>query len=170
MHKQHSSSARKKHLWLVRLGRKGEYEPLALSQGILSINFGISSDLTRCLLREHIAQIVSEALPDSTPSRCSNITGQLHRFSNEIVVGDIIVCPLRTLPIFAIGEATGPYLQLTDGRPARPVRWHSLKATRAQFGQDLLYSLGALLTVCQIRRPNGVARVMTIAETGADPG
>lgn len=170
MDKQVSSLVGQKRLWLVRLGRKDEYASLALTENVISINFGIKSDLGRCRLRAEIAPVVASALPKSPSSLQSNITGQLHRFANEIVAGDMVVCPLRKSSVFAIGEVAGPYQQLADGRAARPVRWLSLNIPRSRFGQDLLYSLGALMTVCEIRRPNGVARVAAIAETGFDPG
>lgn len=165
-----SASDESPRLWLVRLGRNGDFEPLALSRQLLSVDFGVKSNLAGLRTRSEIAAAVALALPQEANRRQANVTGQLHRFVNEIAGGDVVVAPLRTRPIYAIGEITGAYQQLPDGRAARPVRWLSLSASRSQFGQDLLYSLGALMTVCEVRRPSGAVRVATIAETGLDPG
>ncbi len=41
---------------------------------------------------------------------------------------------------------------------------------RTAVRQDLLYSLGASITVCQIKRNDGAWRLQRILETGTDPG
>lgn len=156
-------------LWLVRLGGAGEFEPLALTQGLISVDFGITEDLSDCRTRESVAAVIDRTLTDATRGRRGNVTGQLHRFANEIQLGDTVVSPLRTLPAFAIGEIVGGYQQVANGRAARPVRWLSTSAPRAAFDQDLLYSLGALMTVCEVKRTNGLSRVRSIATDSADP-
>jgi restriction system protein len=52
-------------------------------------------------------------------------------------------------------------------RHIRPVKW--LKTIpRSQFDQDLLYSLGAFTTVCQIKRNDAENRVLKILEKGGN--
>ena len=41
---------------------------------------------------------------------------------------------------------------------------------RTAFGQDLLYSLGAFVTVCEIKRHDAVRRLEHLARTGQNPG
>jgi restriction system protein len=41
---------------------------------------------------------------------------------------------------------------------------------RTAFGQDVLYSLGAFLTVCEIKRHDAVRRLENLARTEQDPG
>ncbi len=150
-------------LWLVRLGSAGEFESLALTRGLISVDFGITEDLSACRTRESVARVVDRALTDATHSRRSNVTGQMNRFANEIRLGDTVVSPLKTLRTFAIGEIVGGYQQLADGRAARPVHWLSTSARRSDFDEDLLYSLGAVMTVCQVNRADGLSRVRSIA-------
>jgi restriction system protein len=150
-------------LWLVRLGSAGEFESLALTHGLISVDFGVTEDLSDCRTRGAIFAVVDRTLPNATRGRRGNVTGQLHRFANEIQLGDTVVSPLRTLPAFAIGEIAGTYEQVADGRAARSVRWLSTSARRSDFDQDLLYSLGALMTVCEIRREEGISRVRALA-------
>lgn len=38
------------------------------------------------------------------------------------------------------------------------------------MGQDLLYTLGAFLTVCRVSRNNAAQRLTALAKTGTDPG
>lgn len=150
-------------LWLVRLGRAGEFETLALTKGLISIDFGVTEELSDFRTRASVSAAVDRTLTDAPRRRRGNVTGQLHRFANEIQIGDTVVSPLRTLDAFAIGEIIGGYRQLADGRAARPVRWLTTSVRRSAIDQDLLHSFGALMTVCEVRRANGISRVRALA-------
>ncbi len=52
----------------------------------------------------------------------------------------------------------------------RPVRWLKPSVPRDVFRQDLLYSFGAFLTVCEISRNDALPRVEAVLKTGRDPG
>jgi restriction system protein len=52
----------------------------------------------------------------------------------------------------------------------RPVRWLKSDVPRDAFRQDLLYSFGAFMTVCEISRNDAIQRVEAILKTGRDPG
>src|SRR5205085_2187716 len=41
---------------------------------------------------------------------------------------------------------------------------------RQVFAQDLLYSFGSFLTICEVTRNRAVDRTLAIAKTGHDPG
>jgi len=60
----------------------------------------------------------------------------------------------------------GPYQYQRDlpGGPAhtRPVSWIRTDIPRSAFDQDLLHSLGAFMTVCQIQRNNAEARIQAL--------
>jgi restriction system protein len=84
--------------------------------------------------------------------------------------GDIVVSPLKTLSKIGIGEVTGPYKQLENGHPARPVKWLTTDVPRDAFKQDLLYSFGAIITVCEVQRNDTLKRVLAVAKGGKDPG
>jgi predicted Mrr-cat superfamily restriction endonuclease len=77
---------------------------------------------------------------------------------------------LKTAPKIAIGEITGPCTPTTDGHPMRPVRWLKAEVPRDVFRQDLLYSFGAFMTVCEISRNDALQRVEAVIKTGRDPG
>ena len=52
----------------------------------------------------------------------------------------------------------------------RKVKWLRTDVQRDTFKQDLLYSFGAIGTVCEIRRNDALNRVLAVAAGGKDPG
>jgi restriction system protein len=88
--------------------------------------------------------------------------------------GDIVALPLKTVSgTIALGRVTGPYsFHEIDGvmRHTRPVDWIRPDAPRSAFQQDLLYSLGAFMTVCRIKRNDAETRIGAILRGDPDPG
>ena len=159
-----------RRLWLVRLGKNGEQDAIALEKLLLSIGFGMVADLSVAKDRDAILAKIKLAFPDAKPGTQMNFAAQVNQFVNTMAVGDIVVSPLKTLSILGIGEITGPYQQLEDGRPARPVRWLATDVARDTFRQDMLFSFGAIMTVCEISRNDALRRVLAVAKGAKDPG
>ena len=158
---------------MVRGGRLGETEQLALDEGLAIIGFHDVPDLGGAESREAIEEMVREAYPDANDGKIRNFTGQLYAFVSRIKEGDLVAMPLKTRPQVALGRVTGPYRyrpEFSAGHHTRSVVWLRPDVPRTRFGQDLLYSLGAFMTVCQIRRNDAEQRVMTILDDGVDPG
>jgi restriction system protein len=84
--------------------------------------------------------------------------------------GDLVVMPLKSQPSVAIGEITGDYH--FDGKGPdpffhwRPVKWLVEAVPRANFGQDLLFSFGALMTICRIQRNSAESRLASMRNNG----
>lgn len=159
-----------KRLWLVRLGKNGEYEGAALDQNVLSIGFGMTDDLSAAEDRDAIHAHIVERFADAKPGRQKNFAAQVNQFVNRMQTGDIVVSPLKTQSCIAIGEVAGPYQQREDGGPMRKVKWRRTDVARDTFKQDLLYSFGAIGTVCEISRNDALNRVLAVASGGKDPG
>lgn len=160
-------------LWMIRSGRLGETEQLALDEGLAIIGFHDVPDLSKAAGREAIEKLVREAYPDANDGKARNFTGQLYAFARRVQEGDLVAMPLKTRPQVALGRVAGPYRyrpELTAGHHTRRVEWLRPDVARTRFGQDLLYSLGAFMTVCQIRRNEAEARVKTLLSGGGDPG
>lgn len=159
--------------WLARAGNAGQYEQLALDNDLVAIGWGELADLTG-LTREDIAERIREQHPDAGKPKVSNWTGQLAAFVHGMQPGDLVVLPLKTRPMIAIGRITGDYAYRAglepEARHTRPVTWLSKDVPRTAVGQDLLYSLGAFLTVCRIARNNAAERLAVLAVDGTDPG
>lgn len=158
-----------KRLWLVRLGKHGEQEAHALETGQLVLGFRVG-DLRQAKTRDAVFELLERAAPDTKRKRQLNFAAQLNQFGNTIRDGDLVVVPLKTAGSVAVGEVAGPCVPTPDGNPMRPVRWLRPDVPRDAFRQDLLYSFGAYMTVCEISRNDAVRRVEAILKTGRDPG
>jgi restriction system protein len=159
--------------WLARAGSDGRHERLALDNDLVAIGWGELGDLT-ALSREALAKRIRSEYPEAGKGKVSNWTGQLSAFLHGFQVGDLVVLPLKTRPMIAIGRIAGDYVYRpdfdVDARHTRPVRWIRKDVPRTAVGQDLLYSLGAFMTVCRVSRHDAAQRLAALAETGADPG
>lgn len=150
-------------LWLVRAGRYGERESFALEKKVVAIGWEELPDLSNISSREKLEELCWKTYPKSKPNTIRNWVGQLWAFRERIHANDLVALPLKTRSAIAIGRVTGPYEYHTDfpadARHTRPVKWLRTDIPRAAFDQDLLYSLGAFITVCQIKRNNAEKRV-----------
>jgi restriction system protein len=160
--------------WLIRAGRAGEREQWALTNGVSGGGFFEVADLTGASSREAVGAVVAAGFPGSADGKIQNFTAQLWALRDRIATGDLVVMPLKNTPQLAIGRISGPYEYRNDPDPAlrhvRPVEWLVTDVPRTAVKQDLLYTLGAFLTICEVRRHDGAYRIEKLAKTGADPG
>ena len=87
--------------------------------------------------------------------------------------GNLVVLPRKRTSQIAIGRVTGPYRYAevhTALRHTRSVEWVRPDIPRATFEQDLLYSFGAFMTVCNISRNDAGWRVAAVLAGQPDPG
>jgi restriction system protein len=161
-------------VWLVRAGRHGEREETALKHGIAVIGWEELGDLSLVKSREELQQLCEATYPGASPNKITNHVGQVWAFRERIQTGDIIILPLKTLGTIAVGKVTGPYRYRTDlgDEPisTRPVNWVQKALPRSNFKQDLLWSLGSAMTVCQIQRNNAEQRVQAVLAGKPDSG
>ena len=158
-------------LWLVRAGRNGEREQLALDQNLAVIGWDELPDLGQLQDRTELAALLEEIHPDRSAKTRSNWESQIWPFVRVMAEGDLVALPLKTRPSIALGKVMGSYRHRTDLPGVfhtRPVRWIA-ERPRSEFDQDLLYSLGAFMTVCRIRRNHAEARVAAMMEGKAPP-
>lgn len=160
-------------LYLARAGKFGEDEELALDNGIAVIRFDAVPSLEGAKGYDAVETLVAKALSDAKPRKVANHARQLWTFAHVIETGDLVVLPRKQTSQMAIGRVTGPYQYKKIGgalRHTRPVKWERPDVPRTAFEQDLLYSFGAFMTVCQISRHNAARRVMLVLAGKADPG
>jgi len=159
--------------WLVRAGKYGQDENTALEKGLAIIGWSPYPDLKDMKSREDLYELAERVEPDQSKGYYANSVGQLNAFLFKIKEGDIVALPLKNKPQIALGYVKGPYqFRVVDGekRHTRAVKWVRTDTPRTQFGQDLLYSLGAFMTVCQIKRNNATERIQRMIEGHPDPG
>ncbi|WP_148085663.1 CBS domain-containing protein [Amycolatopsis thermoflava] len=169
------SDTRSAPAWMVRGGRDGEREGAALSEGLVIVGWDELGDIASCQTRDELRQALRQAYPGEGKATIANWTGQLWRFRHDIKVGDLVVMPLKTYPQkIAIGRFTGDYRFRHDAPPGfrhvRPVHWIRQDLPRTAVEQDLLDTLGSLLTVCRLQRHEAARRLARLADTGTDPG
>ena len=160
--------------WLARAGKAGERDSFALEHGLAGGGFREVGDLTGATTREDVHEAVKKGFPDASDGKINNFTGQLWALRSRIAEGDLVVLPLKTTSQIAIGRVTGSYRHRDDPDPDRrhviPVEWLATDVPRTAIHQDLLYSLGAFMTICEIKRNDGAWRLAQVATSGADPG
>jgi restriction system protein len=122
----------------------------------------------------HCGSVYRETHPNDSPTLIGNQVGQVWAFRHEIQDGDLAVLPLKSQAAIAIGKVNGPYSYRTDVgegvRHTRPVKWLRTDLPRTTFDQDLLHSIGSMLTVCQIKRHNAEERIRAVVGGKSDPG
>ena len=132
-------------------------------------------DLSAIATEESMQLYLQQSMAGEKPAAIINYRSQLWRFRHVITVGDLIVLPQKTTKEIAIGVVIGPYKYLGDEedpgkRHVIQVDWKKTDLPRSAVGQDLLYSLGAFMTICEVKRNEAVKRLESLMLTGTDPG
>ena len=156
-------------LWLVRAGRRGEHEKKFLEEDRIYLTWGgLSHDLARKQDRGELRALLKEVYPDTPKGRISNHLGQIWSFSQGIAVDDWIVLPSKQKRAIHIAKVKGNYTFDPKGEDPffhyRKIEWIAQDVPRTNFDQDLLYSFGAFMTICQLSRNDAEARVRKMAE------
>jgi restriction system protein len=153
-------------LWLVRGGSKGEYQEFAIDNNVTIIGWRELPDLSGVKSWDELIKIHEKTYPQYSKSSTVNQVGQVWTFINRINIDDYVIMPLKGRSAIAIGKVTGPYTYRTDLpnniHHLRPVKWIATDIPRTAFEQDLLNSLGAFMTVCQIQKNNAESRIIAI--------
>ena len=152
---------------MVRAGRRGEREAFALENNVAAVGWDELPDLSGIGTREHLADLMRRTYPDAKAGKLQNSVAQIWAFARTIAVNDLVAMPLKGRSAIAFGDVTGGYAYRPENPPGtkhvRPVRWRP-EIPRASISQDLLYSLGAFLTVCRIERNDAERRLRALLE------
>ena len=155
-------------LWLVRAGKYGEEENLALDKDVVVHGWTIEKDLKNTKSKQEIEDLMHQTSPTAKPKSISSWANQVWAFLYKMKLGDLVALPLKQRSAIAIGRITGDYEYRKDNPPdarhTRSVQWIQKDIPRSRFEQDILYSLGAFLTVGQIQRNNAEERVKALVE------
>ena len=158
-------------LWLVRAGRHGEQEQGALENSVVTIGWNEFDDLSKIKSREELTDLYIKLNPGSKKMSVANMVGQIWRFIKDIQKGDLVALPLKMQSGISIGkvESDYEYKETTPNiKHIRHVKWIKT-IPRSAFDQDILYSLGAFMTVCQIERNDAENRVKQLIKGGVPP-
>ncbi len=159
-------------LWLVRAGKYGEHETRFFADGRAYLTWGGTEDTDLSAVKDYdgIKQLFSGLYADEKLKTRINWASQVAPFVFSIKAGDWVVVPRKHTPALAFGvvEKAYAYNPKADEayRHSLKVKWLDTEVPRTAFDQDLLYSFGAFMTVCQITRNNAEARVRAMAADG----
>lgn len=161
-------------VWIVRAGRHGEDEELALASGRVIIGWYEHGDATGLHSLEDVVDQMRTMDRSGNEHRIANFARQFWAFRGLIHKGDTVVLPLKTRPgQIALGTVEGDY-EFTDvggrRRHTRRVKWVRPEVPRSTFKEDLLFSFGAFMTICRIQRHNAEERVAQVLAGNLDPG
>ncbi len=161
-------------IWLIRAGSHGEFEQKFLQESRVYVTWDkLAHNLAKLAERDDLFQIMSALYPDSKPKRLHNWVSQVWPFAHGIKKGDWAVLPLKSQPAIYIGEITSDYHFEPKGPDPffhwRDVKWIGEAVPRSHFGQDLLYSFGAFMTICRIQRNNAESRIFAMRSNGWKP-
>jgi len=148
--------------WVVRAGRYGEDEQLALDQDLVCIRWIIPNNLSRTTDKKQLYIYAKEEEPLASEGRLHNSVGQLYAFVHRIETGDLIVLPrketLKTTRTIAVGRALSyehrsDLRSLNDDIPlyqTRRVKWLEKDLPRSELSEDTLKSINLPSTVFSI--------------------
>lgn len=165
-------------LWLNRSGRHCEHEGKFIEENRIYLTWGgLNRDLSRLRDREELMKVLEQIYPKFTRGHRVQNSGQIWAFARKMKPGDWVAMPSKRKTIH-IGEITGDYTFHPKAENpyyhSRGVKWLETDIPRTNFDQDILNSLGAFTTVCQIRRNDAENRVRAMKTndwkaTGAKP-
>lgn len=163
-------------LWLVRAGKYGEHENRFLEDHRIYLTWGGLTETNLSVAKDYdgIKLLMQQRFPEEPVRRLGNWSGQVWAFAVAMKPGDLVVVPSKASPTIAVGEVTGQYTfdasQPETYRHWRSVKWLKTAVPRSAFDQDLLYSMGAFLTICEIRRNDAEKRIRAMAAKGWESG
>ena len=151
-------------IWVVRAGSHGEYELKFIQENRVYVTWdGLDVNVGKLSDRSELGEVMTERYPDAKTKTISNWVSQVWRFAHDIRQGDLVILPLKSQRAIQVGEITGDYKFESDGPNPffhyRTVSWIAEALPRSHFGQDLLNSFGAFLTICRVTRNNAEPRL-----------
>jgi restriction system protein len=158
-------------LWLIRAGKHGEHEQKFLDESRVYITWGgLNVDLSKLKDIHVFRQMMHEHYRESSVKKIINNASQLWPFVHEMKAGDLAVVPVKSKAAIHIAEISGDYVFNPSGPDPyfhyRNVKWVARDVPRQSFDQDLLYSFGAFMTICEVKRNDAERRVRGMAAGG----
>lgn len=158
-------------IWLFRAGSAGEFEDKFLTDNRVyltwnDLNVDLKSFEDQTDLKDFL--IAHYELPKAKTA--VNWASQIYPIVAKMQVGDWVVLPSKRSRTIHFGKITGDYVYDESlGSPYyhyRAVTWFATDIPRDVFDQDILYSLGAFMTVCKIHKNNAEERIKQLWKNG----
>ena len=159
-------------LWLIRAGRHGQHEQKFLDDDRVYVTqSGLNTDLSSAATLDDLRALLRPIYATATEPKIRNHASQIWALARRMEVGDWAIIPSKSKATVHIAEIAGPYSFNAAGPDPyfhyRKVKWIAHDVARQRFAQDLLYSMGAFMTICKIKRNDAEARVRRIITGGS---
>ncbi|AYF53274.1 restriction endonuclease [Clostridium novyi] len=156
-------------IWLFRAGSNGEYENKFLSDNRVYLTWeDLDVDLNEFKQKEDLYEFLVDKYDLEKEKTAINWASQIYPIAHRMVKGDWVVLPSKINRTIHFGKIISDYkFDKSLGSPYyhyREVKWFALDIPRDRFDQDILYSLGAFMTVCRIHKNNAEDRIKIMAE------
>ncbi|MFY9278165.1 MAG: restriction endonuclease [Caldicoprobacterales bacterium] len=156
-------------LWLFRAGKTGEYEEKFLGDNKVYLTWeGFDVNLNDIDSQEGLYEILMEKFNLENEKTAINWASQIWAMAHKIQIGDWVVLPSKRDRTLHFGKVRGNYVfDKSLGSPYyhyREVHWFAKDIPRDRFDQDILYSLGAAMTICRIHRNKAEERIKEMAK------
>lgn len=157
--------------WVIRAGKHGEREQWCLEQGAAGGGWDEVGDLSNCNARTDVRALLDAAMPGTTLGLRANHAGQLWGLLN-VAPGDVVILPRKTTKSIAFGICEKGYEYRADAplKHVVSVDWKRDDVPRSAIKDDLLFTLGAIMTIFKASRNEAEARFRGVIATGTDPG
>ena len=157
-------------LWLVRAGRDGEHANLFAEQSRVGVGFSFPEDISHIGGRDELMARYEERYPGYSTQQMAKPVGQMWTLARVMESGsDHVIVPFKRKRAFRIAKVSGNYRFdpsfSKDVPHTRPIEWVSDEIPRTAFAQDLLNSLGAIMTVCRIHKNEAESRILKLASS-----
>lgn len=158
-------------IWLFRAGSNGEYESKFLEDKRIYLTWNsLNIDLSKYQDRKKLLNKLSEIYSGEKPNTIKNWASQIYPIAHRIEKGDWVVLPSKLSSTIHFGKVVGDYIfdenAVNPYYHYREVEWFATDIPRSNFDQDILYSLGAFMTVCRITRNDAENRIKEMANNG----
>lgn len=161
-------------VWLIRAGSAGQYEQKFLDENRVYVTWNqLDENILKMDDRQDLVKLLERNDPDAKPAKLRNHASQIWPFAHSIQKGDWVVLPSKHQPVIYIGKITSDYQFNSEGPTPfyhwRSVDWFAMDIPRSHFSQDILYSFGAFMTICRIKRNNAAERLQAMASNNWQP-
>ncbi len=156
-------------LWLFRAGKNGEYENKFLTDNRVYLTWNdLDIDLKQLKTKESLYNILVQKYDLEKKKTAINWASQIWPIAHRMEIGDWVVLPSKINRTLHFGKIIGEYVyDKTLPSPYchyRDIDWFALDIPRDRFDQDILYSLGAFMTVCRINKNNAEERILQMSK------
>lgn len=156
-------------IWLFRAGKHGEFEDKFLTDKRVYLTWNdLDFDLSDIEKKQDLYKKLVDHYDLDKEKTAINWASQIWPIAHRMELGDWVVLPSKVNRTIHFGKVKGEYVfDKSLGSPYyhyRDIDWFALDIPRDNFEQDILYSLGAFMTVCKIHKNNAEERIKAMYE------